>query len=215
MQKFLFLLLVLIVLQLSVSATKEGYYKVVKIIDGDTFYIDFNNNNIPDADEKVRVNGIDTMETRINRGLKYQARDYNLTQEETLGIGFLAKQFAKKELNNKYVKAVYSADVKTDAYNRNLISIYYDCDKKDVCKNYEEEVLKAGLAVVYPYSNLADNLYKYEDIGKLQRHSYEVKKLNLVFYDKKNKKCYDINCPDINTAEYYELINKPVLIFKK
>ena len=31
-------------------------HKVIKVIDGDTVYIDFNDNGIPEQNEKVRIN---------------------------------------------------------------------------------------------------------------------------------------------------------------
>ena len=66
-------------------------HKIIKVIDGDTVYIDFNDNGIPEQDEKVRINGIDTFETKLNNGLNWQMKLYNLTQDEALGLGLLRK----------------------------------------------------------------------------------------------------------------------------
>src|SRR5574344_2141536 len=57
------LIWVLLILSFIISPVfAEQKYKVIKIIDGDTIYVDFNNNGIPEQDEKVRLNGIDTFE---------------------------------------------------------------------------------------------------------------------------------------------------------
>lgn len=149
------LLLILFTFALSVAIvsakliSKENEYKVIKVIDGDTVYIDFNNNNISEQNEKVRINGIDTFETKPSIFLDYQIQNYNLTKEEALGLGYFGKEFAKKELLNKYVIAKYTAEEKFDKNNRHLMSIYYNCNSNNECKNYEQEVLKAGLATIY------------------------------------------------------------------
>ena len=56
----------------------------------------------------------------------------------------MGKKFAEQHLLNKTVTVVIDPKYPTDRYNRNLVTIIYDG-----CKDYEEELLKAGLAVVY------------------------------------------------------------------
>ena len=104
-------------------------YKVLKVVDGDTFYVDFNGNNKIDKNEKVRVNGIDTFETKINDGLAWQKKIYKLSTRQALGMGYLAKKYAQKQLLNKTVHIDFSAEQKYDAYNRGLVSVYYNCGK--------------------------------------------------------------------------------------
>lgn len=110
-----------------VLANETNVYKVIRVIDGDTLYIDFNNNGKYDKGEKVRINGIDAFETKNSTRLQKQAKQYNLTEIEALSLGYLGKEFAKKNLLNKYVKVEYSAKTKVDRYNRPLVSIYYNC----------------------------------------------------------------------------------------
>lgn len=138
------------------------FFKVIKIVDGDTVYVDFNCDNFPNKTERVRLNGIDAFENKVNKGLKSQMKKYNLTQDETLTLGYLGYLFAKEELLGKYVKIKYSAKEKYDKYNRPLVSIYYDCENKK-CKNFEQEMLKQGLASIYAPSNLSSKLKKYEN----------------------------------------------------
>ena len=97
MKKILAIALILTTVSIiPVSASVE--HKVIKVIDGDTVYVDFNDNGIAEQDEKVRVNGIDTFETKLNDGLNWQMQLYNLTLDEALGLGYYGKEFAKKEL---------------------------------------------------------------------------------------------------------------------
>ena len=186
-------------------------HKVIKIIDGDTVYVDFNDNGIAEQNEKVRINGIDTFETKTGAFLDYQIKNYNLTQDEALGLGYYGKEFAKKELLNKYVKAEYTAKEKFDKNNRHLMSIYYDCSRNGKCKNYEQEVLKAGLATVYQQSNIADQLKPYENIDKIKACAKKSHRLNLVVLNKKTGKYHKTSCKYGWMASQQELIKKPMV----
>ena len=189
----------------------KNYYKVIKIIDGDTFYVDFNNNGKAEATEKVRINGIDAFEVKNSARLQKQAKQYNLTEAEALSLGYLGRGFAKKNLLNKYVKVEYSAKTKVDRYNRPLVSIYYNCNKKGQCtKSYEQEVLKEGLALVYSGSNLKKALKPYENIEKIKENAEKTKNLNLVVLNKRNNKYHKINCQYGTTVSQQEIIKKPI-----
>ena len=206
---------------LPVSASVE--HKVIKVIDGDTVYIDFNDNGIAEQDEKVRINGIDTFETKFNDGLNWQMKLYNLTQDEALGLGYYGTEFAKKELLNKSVKAEYTAEEKFDNNNRHLVSLYYNCRGKcnngncenysTYCKSYEKEVLKAGLATIYTKSNLADELKTYQNLDKIKANAKKSHKLNLVVLNKKNGKYHKTSCEYGWMASQQELIDKPLITY--
>ena len=83
---FIISILLTSILYVNLATAKEISHKVIKVIDGDTVYVDFNNNGIPEQNEKVRINGIDTFETKLNDGLEWQMKLYNLTQDEALGL---------------------------------------------------------------------------------------------------------------------------------
>lgn len=195
-------------LSLNLACAETSFHKVIKVIDGDTVYVDFNNNGIPEQNEKVRINGIDTFETKLNDGLEWQMKLYGLSQDEALGLGYYGKEFAKKELLNKPVRAEYTAEEKFDKNNRHLMSIYYNCNKNGKCKNYEEEVLKAGLATIYTKSNLADKLKPYENTDKIKQNAKRTHKLNLVVLNYKNGKYHKTTCEYAFLASQQELIKK-------
>lgn len=193
-KELLYSLLLIYVFSFNIATAETIYSKVIKVIDGDTVYIDFNDNGIPEQDEKVRINGIDTFETKLNDGLEWQMKLYGLSQDEALGLDYYGKEFAKKELLNKSVKAEYTAEEKFDNNNRHLMSIYYDRNRHGKCKNYEQEVLKAGLATIYTISNLADKLKPYENLDKIKAYAKKSHKHDLVILNKKNGKYHKINC---------------------
>lgn len=201
----IFLIAMLMLFSLSCSA-EENTYKVLRVIDGDTVYLDFNKDGKVQKDERVRLNGIDTFEVKPSPGLEWQMKTYNLSENEALGLAYLAKEFAKERLSGKEVRAIYSADTKTCTRGRHLMSIDYK-DENGLYRNYEEEILKAGLATVYSKSNLAGNLKKYEDLKKLHKKACLSRDFNLVIVDKYSKKYYNPTCRYAHGMGIYELIN--------
>lgn len=146
----------------SALAHVDGNYKVIRIIDGDTFVIDFNKDGIEQQNEKVRANGINGFETRSGKSLEKQIEYFGISKEQTLKLGKLGKKFAEENLLNKYVEVKYTAKTQMDSFGRQLVSIYYNNGK-----NYEIEILKTGLAFVYSKSNIAADLTKYENRAKI------------------------------------------------
>ena len=193
---------------------QETYYKVLKVVAGDTFYVDFDESNSTAKENKVRVNGIDTFETKIGATLRKQAIANNITLEQALKLGYLAKKFAEKHLLNHYVKIDYSAKSKRDYYGRHLVSIYYDCNKNGDCKSYEEEILKAGYAFIYKYSNHRKQLKPFLDTDKIHKNANKTKNLDLVVLNKKNNIYHEIGCQDAWSIQKYELIKRPLFNFK-
>ncbi len=214
MKKILAIALILTTVSIiPVSASVE--HKIIKVIDGDTVYVDFNDNGIAEQDEKVRINGIDTFETKLNDGLNWQMKLYNLTQDEALGLGYYGKEFAEKELLNKPVRAEYTAEEKFDKNNRHLMSLYYDCNRQGKCKSYEQEVLKAGLATIYTKSNLTDELKTYQNLDKIKANAKKSHKLDLVVLNKKNGKYHKTTCEYGWMASKAELVPQPKFWNKK
>lgn len=213
MKKMFITALLLANLLLSPANADETTYKVIRVIDGDTVFVDFNKNGIAEQEEKVRINGIDTFETRVLNGLAWQMETYNLSLEEALGLGYLGKEFARKELLNKEVIVKYTAERKTDNNNRLLMSLYYDC-KNGICKSYEEEVLKEGLAVIYKKSNIAHKLKKFENLTKLKANINKTKDLNLVLLNKNTGKYHKPTCKSVIDARDLELINRQTNKYK-
>ena len=69
MKKYLFKILLIFILFLCSICTGISNSRVIKVIDGDTFYVRFHSENQDSEKRKVRVNGIDTFETKKNKSL--------------------------------------------------------------------------------------------------------------------------------------------------
>lgn len=190
-------------------------YKVLKVIDGDTFYIDFNSNGKIESNERVRLNGIDAFEIKRSATLLRQAKNNSLSEEETIKLGYLGKQFAQKTLLNKKVRIQYSAQEKTDKYNRNLVSVYYDCNRNNYCKSYEQEILKEGLATVYKKSNIKKELLNYQNNEKIKENALNTHKFDIVVLNKRSGAYHKYDCEYAWKIQQLELIKKPIINFRK
>ncbi len=177
-------------------------YKVLKVIDGDTIYVDLNRNNKAETEEKIRIKSIDTFETKYSYQLSKQSRNFGITKKQALGLGYLGKEFAKKKLLNKRVKVVFDANRSKGDYGRKLAHIYING------KNYEKLILKEGLAVVYKRADDAKEYLKYENIEKIKQNAQKARDLDLVILNLKNNKYHKPYCKYAHNISKFELIEK-------
>jgi len=133
-------------------------YKVLYVVDGDTFDVDLNRNGkIEKKKERVRLLGVDTFETRRDKRLKEQAKYWNMSINEALQLGKDAKKFAIDQLLKKDVKLDKKG---RDRYNRLLA--YVVVDNKD----FGSMLLKSGLAAVYRKNKKHKNYKLYDSLEK-------------------------------------------------
>lgn len=121
-------------------------YKVVRVVDGDTIVVDFN-----DKDEKVRLIGIDTPES--------VHPDANKNTEE----GITASDFTKNLLSDKSVSLEFDVSER-DRYGRLLAYVYLEGEMVN------KTLLKEGYAQVATYP---PNVAYVDDFTELQRIARE------------------------------------------
>lgn len=211
MRKYILRFLCILLFLAGTVSVASSCCRIVRIIDGDTFSVKFNVEDQDSEQKKVRVNGIDTFETSRNKSLFRQADKFEITPEQALKLGYLGKKFAEKELLNKNLQIEHSAKTKTDYYGRDLVSIYYDKNKKEIYKSYEEEVLKSGYAFIYQSSNHRKQLKPFEDKEKIKTNANKVSKLDIVALNKKTGEYHKLDCDKAWSFRERELIKRPVL----
>lgn len=114
--------------------------KVVKICDGDTVQVMYNNEV-----RSIRFLGVDCYETgKINRAYK-QAYLNKITIEEVVRRGKFSKQFLKDYLAD--ADDIMLSPAGNDLYNRSLGTLY----KGDV--NINKLMVEKGMCMPYEYKN--------------------------------------------------------------
>ena len=96
---------------------KPNQYKVIEIGESyDVACVDTNLNSKCDKDEYVKLYGIKPFPSKFGSGTKYIQERYNIKEEDSVVLSVLAKDFAKKNLINKYVTFEILNENSSDKY---------------------------------------------------------------------------------------------------
>lgn len=160
---------------------KEKTYKILEVVEADSFIIDINNNNKIDDNELFKVKNIIAFSPIKNSKSIYWADELGLDTETYLKVGYLARLFAKNKFTNEFVTIVSPFD-KT----KNEIDIQY---KK---KSVAEILLKNGLA--FAVKN-PDNpkYYQFQNIKQIKANAKEISVLNYSLVNSKTNFAHKIN----------------------
>jgi micrococcal nuclease len=114
---------------------------VVRVVDGDTLKIEMNGH-----EEAVRLIGIDTPESKVNKKAKKDAIKTNHDVEAITAMGREATKYVKTLVRNGDTVEIEFDVQKRDKYKRLLVYAYLQDGKM-----LNEEIIKAGYASVMTY----------------------------------------------------------------
>lgn len=118
----------------------EYYAKVKEVVDGDTLVADIDLGfNVVLKDQKIRLNGIDTPESRTSDAVEKK-------------YGVMSKNFTKAFVDNckdKYIIVKTEINEETEKFGRVLGRVYNPSTKLEL----NEELIKNHLAVKYTGEN--------------------------------------------------------------
>ncbi len=134
--------------QALVDIKEKTFYEVMRVVDGDTFVINYN-----DKEEKVRLIGVDTPES------------VHPDKEKNTKFGEEVSKFSKKTLLGKKVELEFDVSQR-DKYGRLLAYVYLDGQM------YNKMLLKKGYAKTATYP---PNVKYVEAFTKLQEQARENK----------------------------------------
>lgn len=169
----------------AVEKPAETFYTVQRVVDGDTVVLS--------TGEKVRMIGIDTPESRLNRKLKRDMEKTRKDADTLIALGKRSAQFTRSLVEGKKVRLEFDAEEK-DRYGRFLVYLfietsmpkgaYYGKQSENDFNYYVEgersieifvnaSILKAGYAMVM---TVPPNV-KYKDLFvKLQKEAREAER---------------------------------------
>lgn len=133
---------------------KDKLYKVIRVVDGDTIKISFN-----DKQETIRLIGVDTPES------------VHSDSNKNIPEGSIASDYTKDRLEGKEVKLEFDVQPK-DKYGRYLAYVYIDG------KMFNKELLEKGYARLATYP---PNVKYVDDFTKIQKEAINK---NKGFWDK-------------------------------
>lgn len=158
-------LIVIFLVFLIYLTQKSAYFKVLRVISPTQIVIDINKNGVEDDNEVITLKNIESFSTKPDEAQYKLVKRLRITNEDAIGLGFLADNFAKDTLDGEKIKLKNSKIIVDN-------------------KNYENLLLDKGLALKKgqaPSQQLLKNIEK-------------VQKLNLVIINNKNHKYHKLTC---------------------
>ena len=135
--------------QVNENYNDKNAYRVIRVVDGDTFVIEYNGNK-----EKVRLIGIDTPES------------VHPNAEKNTEFGELVSNYSKRNLLEKYVVLEFDVDER-DKYGRLLAYAYIDGQM------YNKVLLEMGYAKV---ATFPPNVKYVDEFTQIQKNVRESKR---------------------------------------
>ncbi len=160
-------------------------YKILKVENADEFYIDLNKNQKIDDNEFIKLYDINAFHDSVNKNTFFQSKKLELSQNEILALGVLAKDFAQKEFTGKLVQIEFF-DTEESKY-RNYLSAKLYLNKKDIA----EILLNNGFAI----SKRKEKTYKkILNFVNLEKQLKKIKNENILIFDEKTNIVHKIDC---------------------
>ena len=207
MKKTSIILLILTFLAFLFYQTQKSVdFQVLRINSPTEIVLDLNQNGVEDDDEIIEFETIQSFSTKPTSAQNALAQKLKISSEDAMGLGFLAENFAKENLDGKKVKLENSSYKNQSFLAQNL---FQNCKAAQICgptrpidggdgsselrggsqiivddKNYENMLVNKGLAIKkdsQPSAQFKQNLAK-------------VRKLHLVIFNNKSHKYHKLNC---------------------
>lgn len=188
MKNFIFAISILLITAgiIGFDLKNRDIYRILKVEKGDTFYVDFNHNSIPDFDELVKLNNVDAFTVDNSENSVKQTKLLKISTKKLIGLEYLSKEFSKNLLLNKEVK-VKITDKST---HPKKVSILLNG------KDFSDILLKNGCAIDSNTENIIAVICKLDT----------TKNLDLVYINKKSMKYHNLNCEHIHSQGDFELV---------
>jgi len=158
--------IILISTLLSLFFERENveYYRVLKVLEGDKFYIDLNKDGKPSPDELFHLKNINTFPKNYNSKLEEYTKRYDITESEALYLGKKALEYTKNKVEGREISFVSRPQAYNPKYYYRFAEVNFEG------KNLGITLLEEGLAVAYEGRGF--NFYKtYEDLKKVKKNA--------------------------------------------
>jgi len=170
-----------IILLLATFLTFLGYelsqdvsFEVLKVLSPTEVVVDINKNGVEDDDETFCLNDVQSFSTKLTGDQLELAKKIKISEDDAIGLGFLAQEFAKEHLAQKSVKLKLKKSPCTSCVPAD---IYVDH------QNYQSVLLNSGLAFSSGRSSALFN-----------KNLQKARRLNLKIFNNKSHKYHKLSC---------------------
>ena len=164
---------------LQITDKNEFNSKILKVVDGDEFYIDFNGNGKIEENELSKLADIKVFSSSKNKEIEDDILSLNISFQDYLKLGLLAESWAIKNLENK--------DVKVKILSRfpiNLVEIEFDD------KNLSQHLLELGLG----YIDNSSDLYIYQNNSQIKKNLEKLTSDKYLILNLKSNIFHELSC---------------------
>lgn len=176
-------------------------YKVLKVKEADLLYIDLNKNNRIDDNELIKLADVSAFRPIKNDFSTNWSKKLNLSIEQYLKTGYLARNWAIAALEGQDV----SLDIDRIEYSKDKKYGYSYITFKN--QDYGIMLLKNGLGFSYKNSK-NKNYYIYQNLPQVKNNSKELDKLSFVLFNSSSGIIHKLDCEFVNSIKNAELILK-------
>lgn len=179
--------------------TKPKEYKILKVLEADKFFVDFNSNNNADSDELVTLRDVIGITPVKNPYTSKIASSLDIDILDYLKTGYIARNWAKDNFEGKNIKIL------TDKYEYSKYGKYRVVEGLIENINPAYTLINNGFAVPHHKINNFD-LIQYFNPNKIKRNSNKLSELNFVFHNSYSGKIHKLNCEHVKDISYGEIL---------
>ncbi len=167
----------------------EPTYKVLRIIEGDKFYIDLNKNDLEDKDELFHLNFVNSFPANYSRKTSEYAKKFDLSIVEILSLGYGAKEFSRNSLEGKFISFGEQLEDYNPEYGYRFAKIIINGE------DFAKILLQNGFGFSYNPQNY-DYYKKFENPKRIKENLEELILKEIMVVDENNNTYHELNCPE-------------------
>ena len=176
---YVIILIALFLAFLGYEFSKDVNFEVLEVLSPTEIVVDVNNNGVQDDEETFCLGAVQSFSTKPSENQTAIQKKLKISDEDGVGLGFLAQEFAKEHLAQKRVNLKYSK-VSTDSCIAAGVFVEN--------QNYQTILLNSGLAIPSSFPAGFDNE------AQFNRNLEKARKLNLKIFNNKSHKYHKLTC---------------------
>ncbi len=173
--------------------------KILKVVEANEFYVDFNQNNKIDADELVKLKGIIAFSPIKNPYNVSISNSIGISIEEFMKIGYLSRKWAKDNFEGKNIKISYDnieySKYKPYRFIEGIIDNY----------NTASKLLDNGFALLYP-KNTNYDYFQHFNYKRIKNNIFLVSDLNYLLLNSYSGVLHRLDCEYAKLISYGEIV---------
>ncbi|MBE7705789.1 MAG: hypothetical protein E7Z91_00895 [Cyanobacteria bacterium SIG30] len=205
------LILIFCLIFLGFTIVPSKSYKVIKIVEGDKFYIDLNENKIAEKEELFHLKGVNAFPLHYSAKTKFYAKKFGITTTDVLELGYFGKKFSEKLLLEKQIRFIGKPEEYNPEYNYRFAEISLNGI------DYSIILLQSGFGFSY-WKDSGIYYKQYENIEKIKENAKRADEFQIKVLDNKNKIYHNLDCKDafyIKDISFIEEYNIEKNLFEK